>query len=336
MVIIYACFKRMFLNPVRFFSTLLFSYKIGVNSDRGIVRHFIYFMEACLLVKLTKTDRIDHIHAHFGTNSTTVVMLARLLGGPGYSFTVHGPEEFDKPEFIALREKINNAKFVVAISSFGKSQLYRWVNHSQWKKIHVVHCGLEKSFYDINVTPAQQKKKLVCIGRLCEQKGQLLLIEAAAKLIKDGNFFDLILVGDGPMRDDIEALITYYEIESYVNITGWVSGERIQQELLDATAMILPSFAEGLPVVIMEAMALERPVLSTYIAGIPELVIPGVNGWLVPAGSLESLVSGIKDVIHSSNDDIQRLGQNARKRVIERHNIDTEATKLSSLFSMDS
>ncbi|MFK5893097.1 MAG: glycosyltransferase, partial [Pseudomonadota bacterium] len=119
---------------------------------------------------------------------------------------------------------------------------------------------------------------------------------------------------------------------SKVEITGWISSDRVRTELLDSTALVLPSFAEGLPVVIMEAMALARPVVTTYIAGIPELVIPNENGWLVPAGSLESLVSAMREVLHASDEEIQKLGNNGRKRVIERHNIDTEAEKLASFF----
>lgn len=320
-------------NPVNVFKALNVTLKIGWKSDRGLLRHLIYFLEGCLIVRWTHRDKIDHIHAHFGTNSTTVVMLAHLLGGPKYSFTVHGPEEFDKPEFISIADKIKNAAFVVAISSFGRSQLSRWVAYDQWEKIKVVHCGLEKDFYDRVIPEVKQNKKLVCVGRLCEQKGQLLLVEAAVKLIKEGEDLHLTLAGDGPMRADIEALIKKHDIASKIEITGWVSSERVRQEILDSTALVLPSFAEGLPVVIMEAMALARPVVTTYIAGIPELVIPNENGWLVPAGSLESLVLIMRKALQTSDEELQRLGSNARQRVIERHNIDTEAKKLSKYFN---
>ena len=329
---IQAFFLLLIKSPVHFLRTFITTLKLGWKSDRGLLRHFIYFLEACLLAKWLIVSKVTHVHAHFGTNSTTVVMLARILGGPPYSFTVHGPEEFDKPEFISMREKIRHAAFVVAISSFGRSQLFRWIEHEQWEKVKVVHCGLEEAFYDISIKPAKQNKKMICVGRLCEQKGQLLLVEAAVTLIKEGEDFELTLAGDGPMRADIEALIDKNGLAAKIKITGWISGDRVRQELLDSTVLVLPSFAEGLPVVIMEAMALARPVVTTYIAGIPELVIPGENGWLMPAGSLQALVSTMRQVLQTPDEEIQRLGNNARQRVIERHNIDTEAKKLAMYF----
>lgn len=329
-------FKSIFIllltRPLHFIRAVAIAIKIGWNSDRGLARHIFYFLEACVLARYLLKGKSTHIHAHFGTNSAAVVMLARVLGGPPYSFTVHGPEEFDKPEFISMSEKIKHAAFVVAISSFGKSQLFRWIEHDLWRKVKIVHCGLEEAFYDIAIQPAKQNRKMVCVGRLCEQKGQLLLVEAAVKLIEEGEDFQLTLAGDGPMRADIEALIDKHGITSKIKITGWVSGDRVRQEILDSAVLVLPSFAEGLPVVIMEAMALGRPVVTTYIAGIPELVIPGENGWLMPAGSLESLVSTMRQVLQTSDEEIQRLGNNARQRVIERHNIDTEAKKLAMFF----
>ena len=332
-VFIQAFFLQFIKSPLRFFKSLAITIKIGWNSDRGLVRHIFYFFEACLLEMWLGQSGASRVHAHFGTNSAAVVMLSRLLGGPPYSFTVHGPIEFDKPEFISLDEKIKHAAFVVAISSFGKSQLFRWIPHNLWYKVEIVHCGLENAFYDIDIQLARQNRKMVCVGRLCEQKGQLLLVEAAVKLAGEGEDFQLVLVGDGPMRVDIEALIREHNIGSKITITGWVSSDRVREELLDCAALVLPSFAEGLPVVIMEAMALGRPVVTTYIAGIPELVIPGENGWLMPAGSLESLIATMRELLHASDEDIQKLGEHARQRVIERHNIDTEAEKLARLFA---
>lgn len=321
------------LHPVRFLKTLGTAVRIGWNSDRGLARHVFYLFEACVLKDwLTKND-IEHLHVHFGNNSTSIAMLAYLLGGPKYSFTVHGPIEFDMPAFISLGEKIERANFVVAISSYCKSQMYRWIPHRLWEKVEVVHCGLDDAFMNIDVPGARQNRKLVCVGRLCEQKGQQLLIEAAGQLSKEGEEFELILVGDGPMRSDLELLIGALGLRDRVSITGWVSSDEVREQLMDCTALVLPSFAEGLPVVIMEAMALGRPVITTYIAGIPELVIAGENGWLVPAGSLESLVDAMRMSIKASDAEIQRLGEQGRKRVLERHNIDIEAAKLANLMS---
>ena len=213
-------------------------------------------------------------------------MLVHELGGPRWSFTVHGPEEFDKAPLIGLAEKIRRCTFVVAISSYGRSQLYRIVEQQHWPKVHVVHCGLEPDFLAAPATPVPATPRLVCVGRLCEQKGQLLLIEAAGRLAARGVAFELVLAGDGELRDEIEALIRKNNLTSRVRITGWISSNDVSDEILAARALVLPSFAEGLPVVIMEAMALSRPVISTFVAGIPELVRPGnTAGWCRPATS---------------------------------------------------
>lgn len=327
-----AFIKTFYSSPLLLYKAFKAAIFMGLRSDRGLILHLIYVIEACVLLQWEKTSGIYHIHAHFGTNSTTVVMLAYLLGGVGYSFTVHGPEEFDKPEFIHLAQKIHYCRFVVAISSYGRSQLYRWVRHDQWVKVKIVHCGLERAFYDIPPVPIPVLSRLVCVGRLCEQKGQLLLIEAAHQLKEQNIAFELILAGDGEMRADIEALVDLYGLRDRVRITGWISSDRVREELLAAQGLVLPSFAEGLPVVIMEAMALRRPVLSTFVAGIPELAQPGENSWLFQAGSVEDLTSALLDFLSTPKDVLQRMGEAGYKRVLERHSIDIEAGKLAALF----
>lgn len=325
-------FETLIMHPVRFLTTMWFAFLMGRHSDRGILNHLFYFIEACLLKKWMDEKKVEHVHAHFGTNPAAVVLLAWRLGGPPYSFTVHGPEEFDKPEFISLGEKIRHSVFVVAISSYGRSQLYRWVEDSNWEKIKVVHCGLDSEFHEFSTIPANYSYNIVCVGRLCEQKGQLLLVEAVAELVSDGESIHLTLAGDGPMRSEVEEKIARHQLEPNITITGWISSARVREEILNARALVLPSFAEGLPVVIMEAMALQRPVLSTYVAGIPELVKPGENGWLVPAGDAGILKDAIYKVLHTRHSELDRLGENAREKVLARHDIDTEAGKLLGLF----
>lgn len=259
-------------------------------------------------------------------------MLANALGGPTYSFTVHGPEEFDKPQFIHLGEKVRRAAFVVAISAYGRSQLFRWVAHAHWGRVKVVHCGLERAFHDVPAVAVPSVPRLVCVGRLCEQKGQLLLLEAAHILAAQAVEFEIVLAGDGEMREQIEALIALYGLQTQVRITGWISSEQVRSEILAARALVLPSFAEGLPVVIMEAMALRRPVLTTYVAGIPELVRQGENGWLFPAGAVQELAAALADCLATPVEALQRMGDAAYQRVLERHDIDTEAAKLAEFF----
>nr|WP_298110735.1 glycosyltransferase [uncultured Pseudomonas sp.] len=319
-------------RPSRFFAALVLALRMGRRADRAWPYHLVYLAEACRLLPWLREFGATHVHAHFGTNSAEVVMLAQALGGPSYSFTVHGPEEFDKPQFIHLGEKVRRAAFVVAISSYGRSQLFRWVDHAHWPKVKVVHCGLERAFHDVPPVAMPAAPRLVCVGRLCEQKGQLLLMQAASLLSAQGQAFEIVLAGDGEMRAEIEALIERYGLQGRVRITGWISSEQVRAEILAARALVLPSFAEGLPVVIMEAMALRRPVLTTYVAGIPELVHPGENGWLFPAGAVEELAAALADCLAQPPEVLQRMGDAAYGRVLERHAIDTEAAKLAELF----
>ncbi|WP_188035970.1 glycosyltransferase family 4 protein [Pseudomonas sp. EZ-C24] len=319
-------------QPRRFFRALWLALRMGRRADRSWPYHLIYLAEACRVVQWLQAFGAEHVHSHFGTNSTEVVMLANALGGPHYSFTVHGPEEFDKPQFLHIGEKVRRAAFVAAVSSYGRSQLYRWVAHAHWDKVKVVHCGLEAAFHAGPPVPVPAVPRLVCVGRLCEQKGQLLLLEAAQKLAAQGTTFELVLAGDGEMRAELETLIARYGLQGQVRITGWISSGQVREELLAARALVLPSFAEGLPVVIMEAMALRRPVLTTYVAGIPELVRPGENGWLFPAGAVQELAAAMADCLGQPDEVLQRMGDAAHQRVLERHDIDTEAAKLASYF----
>ena len=327
-----AVISTFFLSPILFFKGLARALKMGWRADRPLPYHLVYLAEACRILPWLRDGNIQHVHAHFGTNSTEVIQLVHALGGPNFSFTVHGPEEFDKPQFIGLQEKIRQAAFVVAISSYGRSQLYRWTGFKDWHKVKVVHCGLEPEFHQIQAVLAPSNHRLVCVGRLCEQKGQLLLIEALARLRDKGINIELTLAGDGEMRSEIERLVTHFGLDQQVRITGWISSDQVRDEILAAKAMVLPSFAEGLPVVVMEAMALRRPVLTTYVAGIPELVLPGENGWLFPAGSVEALADAMEVFLQTPDREIQRMGDAAYLRVLQRHNIDAEAAKLGLLF----
>lgn len=321
-----------FARPVRFLGALRTAWTIGGRSSGARLRHMAYLAEACLLQGRLRKASVAHLHAHFGTNPATVALLCRRLGGPPFSFTVHGPEEFDRPEALGLREKIRGAQFVVAVSDYGRSQLMRWSEAGSWDKLQVVRCGVDAEFLSGDGTPPPPAPRLVCVGRLCEDKGQLLLVEAAARLARAGVEFELVLVGDGAIRGDLEARIRSHGLEGKVLLRGWLDGAGVRREVAEARALVLPSFAEGLPVVIMEALARGRPVISTYVAGIPELVRPGVNGWLVPAGSVESLAETIREALESSREKLEDLGKAGRASVAERHDARKEAARLSEHF----
>ncbi|MBU1424378.1 MAG: glycosyltransferase family 4 protein [Gammaproteobacteria bacterium] len=315
-------------TPRLFVSALALAIRIGRGEGgRPLPYHLIYFAEACRILPWLKSFGAMHVHAHFGTNSTEVVMLAHVLGGPPYSFTAHGPAEL---LFDGISEKVSRAAFVVAVSSFGRSQYYRRIDFAQWHKVKVVHCGLEPAFHMIPPTQLAATPRIVCVGRLSNEKGQLVLLEAAHRLAKKGVKFELVFAGDGEMRAEMESLIAQYGLNSWV--TGWVSSNQVREEILAAHALVLPSFSENLPVVIMEAMALRRPVLATYVGGIPELVRTGEHGWLVPAGSVDDLAEALEDCLSKSPEELRKMGDACYLRVVQRHSIDTEAAKLADLF----
>jgi len=320
-------------RPGRFFRAVRANYSLWRKAG-GFIRHAAYLGEASLLTKRLHRS-VKHLHVHFGTNSAAVALLCGELGGPRYSFTAHGPEEFDRPDAISLALKIASASFVVAISSFGRSQLCRWCPERQWSKIHVVRCGLDEEYLSAEPSHPAEAPMLVCVGRLSEQKGHLLLIQAAKCLSDQGIDFQLTLVGDGELRDELQTLINEQGLAQRISITGWQTGAQVREHLASSRALVLPSFAEGLPVVIMESLALARPVISTFVAGIPELVEPGASGWLVPAGSIEELALAMRQALTTSPAELFEMGLKGRKRVLENHSAHREAQRLARLLAAD-
>jgi glycosyltransferase involved in cell wall biosynthesis len=234
-------------SPWRFASALRLAARMARRADRPLPYHLAYLAEACRILPWLRESGASHVHAHFGTNSAEVAMLASALGGPPFSFTVHGPEEFDKPQAIRLGEKAERAAFVVAISSYGRGQLCRWVDPAHWERIKVVHCGVDTDYFAAPASRPPAAPRFVCVGRLCEQKGQLLLVEAAGRLVARGVALELVLAGDGEMRPQVESLIARLGLERHVTITGWIDGDAVRERILAARALALPSLAECRP-----------------------------------------------------------------------------------------
>src|SRR5690606_25558584 len=231
----------------------------------GLVRALAYFAEAAALAERLDRSGVRHVHVHFGTNPATVAQLATRMADITYSFTVHGPDEFDAPGPLDLAGKIAEAAFVAGVSSFGRGQLMRWSDPSHWDRIHVVRCALAPLFLDTPSVP-EPSRRLVCVARLNAQKGLPLLIDAMAHLAEEPDFM-LDIIGDGEQRPAIEAQIAQAGQGHRIRLLGWRSPQEVFRELAGARAFVLPSFAEGLPVVLMEALALGRPVIATAIAG---------------------------------------------------------------------
>lgn len=319
-------------RPRQFLSALALAVRMSRRSERSLPFHLAYLAEACVLARWAREQGASHVHAHFGTNSAEIAMLSAELGGPPYSFTAHGSETVDCAEYQGFEEKIGRARFVVSVCQYGRSQLFRRVRHGDWHKIRIVHCGIEPAFHADAPVGDPLADRIVCVGRLCNQKGQQLLLDALRRLAAKGLKPELVLAGDGEMRAVIERLIDAHGMREQVRITGWIGSGQVRDEILAARVLVLPSFSEGLPVVLMEAMALRRPVISTFVGGIPELVQPGVNGWLVHAGSVESLAGALEEALRCEPARLAAMGEAARTRVLEQHDIDTEATKLARLF----
>ena len=298
--LLFALVRMLFRKPIRFAAALALAWRMSRRADRPLVVHLAYLAEACRIVPWLWSDRVQHLHAHFGSNPAEIAMIVHVLGGPQWSFTAHGIETFDHPKQIGLPEKISRCAFVAAVSSYGRAQLYRWISYPMWQKVHIVHCGLEEEYHHEDWTDFHTSR-LVCVGRLSAEKGQLFLLEALRMLSVEGIAFELVFVGDGELRPKLEELIRKHRLEKRVRITGWIGPDDVQKEILAARALVLPSFTEGLPVVLMEAMALCRPVIATYVAGIPELVEFGRNGWLVPAGDAPALAAALRDCLDSQS-----------------------------------
>lgn len=322
-------------HPIRWLSGLAMTWRMSRVSDRGLLRHFAYLWEAAVLLRTCQRENILHVHVHFGTNVAAVARLMRCLSGGGlsYSMTVHGPDEFDSPRGFSLGEKVADAAFVVAISDFCSAQIRRWAEPRDWSKIHVVRCTVGEEFFDRAKPIPPQSRTLLSVGRLSAQKGQLLLIDAMRRLRDQRVDCRLVLAGDGEMRGEIERAIAAAKLADRVTITGWIDEATVREHLLNARALVQPSFAEGLPVVMMEALAMRRPVIATAIAGVPELVQPDQTGWLIPAGNVAELVEAMREALEMPVEQLNRMGERGAQRVRERHYTPAEVDKLEALLA---
>jgi len=318
--------------PAAWLRAALLALRMSRDSDRAWPMHLIYLAEACVLRRWLARTAVTHLHAHFATNPAEVAMLLRELGGPAYSFTVHGSEFLDRPAQMGIEHKVGRARFVAAVSAYGRSQLMRWLPPPLWSRVSVVHCGLEPGYGDGAPACAPHNARLLCIGRLSPEKGQLLLVAAAARLQAAGRRFELVLAGDGPMRAQVQACIDAMGVGSCVRITGFLDAQRVKDEIVAARALVVPSLAEGLPVVIMEAMAHGRCVVAPYLAGIPELILPGETGWLYPAGDVDARAQALQTCLDAPHEVLQAMGAAARRRVQSRHDVDAEARRLAGQF----
>lgn len=315
-------------SPMTWLRAFRLALATGSPGIKARLWQLFYFAEAGLLAEHLRAKGVTHLHNHFSKASCSVAMLTSALSGIPFSFTMHGPDIFFEPERWRLDAKIARARFVCCISDFCRSQAMLFSDPAHWAKLHIVHCGIDPALYArADRAPGAH---LVVVGRLAAVKGVAVLIEAMARL--DIPDLHLTLVGDGPERAALETLARDRGVKARITFAGYKTSAEVARILSTADAFVLPSFAEGLPVVLMEAMATGLPVIATQIAGIPELVRDGENGRLVPPGNVDALARAIGEVL-SDPVRAKTHGQAGQVRVRTEHSAEIEAARLRTLLA---
>ena len=320
---------RAIRQPSRYLHALRLALRTSPPGIRNHVYQFFYFLEAAILVDHLRQERVDHLHNHIATASCTVAMIASAMSGIPYSFTLHGPGIFFEAHHWRLDTKIETAAFVSCISDFCRSQAMLFSAHRDWDKLHIVHCGVEPERYFARARPT--RPTLLFVGRLAAVKGVLVLFDALKAIIKQHPDVLLRLIGDGPERSSLEARAVELGIQDHVEFCGYKSQADVAEALSAADVFVLPSFAEGVPVVLMEAMASQVPVVTSRIAGVPELVEDGRSGLLVPPGATGPLADALNKLLGDAKlrAEMGRIGQ---AKVATDYVSSKEAEKLMHLF----
>lgn len=327
-------------HPARYVGTLHKAMRLSPGGARHGLFALFYFAEAILLQARWQARGTRHVHVHFANAAAMVALLATRYGGAGWSwsFTMHGPTEFDDVSRYALAEKVRSAAFVACIGDFCRSQLMRLVVPEHWSKLAIVRCGVETGTPARPLTaPASpmtapaSRIRVLCVGRLVPDKGQRLLLDALAAVRDEGVNATLTVVGDGPDREALNRRTKELGLGNAVTFTGAVGPEAMASHYGEADLFCLPSFAEGIPVVLMEAMANELPVLSTRVMGVAELVQDGVSGVLVEPGRADLLAEALLALARDP-EARRSLGSRGRQVVLSGFDADVAAGRLLELF----
>jgi colanic acid/amylovoran biosynthesis glycosyltransferase len=313
-------------HPKAYFAALAHALHTGPAQLRRRVWQLFYFAEAVQLVALMRAGGVRHVHVHFSNNAADIARLAVVIGSASepdqrwsWSLTVHGPTEFSNVTGVDLAAKVHSASFVACISDFCRSQLMAIVEPSDWAKMHVVHMGVDVERYppraDERATRTTDSLRVLFVGRLVPEKGVPLLLDVAERIAADRHV-EFAIVGAGPLEASLATGIERRGLADRVRLIGAVGQDDLPEWYGWADVFCLPSFAEGLPVVLMEAMLSQLPVITTAIAGIPELVKDDDTGVLVPAGRIDLLVAAIERLADEPASR-RRLGE-AGRRAVER------------------
>jgi colanic acid/amylovoran biosynthesis glycosyltransferase len=312
-------------RPLQYITTALYAMRTG----HGGMRRLLYFAEAVTAGVWLESRGYMHVHAHF---ASTVALLIRKLFPITISATIHGPDEFNDPVGFSLREKVEATDFIVAISNFARSQLMRYSTYEHWNKIDVCYLGIDPSVFDPRPPRSDSGPyRLICVARLAPVKGQHVLVDAMQQLIGQGRVLTLSLVGDGPDRPALERHVARLGLTGKVIFEGWCNQDRVKALYQGSDIFVLASFAEGVPVVLMEAMAMEIPCIATRITGVPELIADGVEGLLVTPSDPAELAAAIARMIDSS-ELRARIGKASRDKVVSRFHLAANVTALSAIF----
>lgn len=312
---------------------LTLAWRLGAWDARRLFKNMIYLTEALMVGRWMARIGQRHLHVHLGSQAATVGLFAKHVFGVGYSITVHGPDEFYDAPGQYLTQKVEAADFIVCISHFAKSQLMKLSPYEHWAKLHVSRLGVDPAvFAPRTARPrAERPFEVLCVGRLTPAKGQHLLVDAVKRLIDQGRQVHLRVVGAGPDAASLQAQVSRLQLSANVTFEGAVNQDRIRDLYALADCFCIPSFAEGIPVVLMEAMAMGIPCVTTHITGIPELIRHDQTGLL----SAPSDVVGLADNILRLMDDPalgQRMSVLARAKVEADYDLAKNVATLADLF----
>lgn len=314
--------KRLLTAPISFYKALTKACSLAGGNLPRLAKHMAYLAEAALLGEWMLSLHLKHVHVHFANPASTVALLAGELFPLTYSMTVHGPDEFYDVTLYRLPEKIQRAHFIICISDYAQSQLMKIASPSEWYKFNVIRLGVDTDIFTPPFQPVRDRPcQILCVGRLVPAKGQQILISAFDKIIKNGKNAHLRLIGGGQELAALEKEVHTRDLQKRVHFHGPLNPWQVAEAYKYADIVALPSFAEGLPVVLMEAMAMEIPCVSTCINGIPELIRHNVEGLLVPPSNVEQLSQALELLIE---DDAlrRRLGKAGRQRILEKYHLE--------------
>jgi len=325
--ILKAHLAQLLSSPRRYFSALMLAARNCPPGFRAMALQMAYFAEAGMLAQLMKEHSLAHLHNHFADSSCSVATIAAEMGDFTFSFTMHGPAEFQEPRLWWIEEKIRRALFVNCISHFCRSQAMMFAPFDCWQKLRIVHCGVDPGLFEVK-RHTSRGKNLLFVGRLAAAKGLPVLLEALVELEEA----TLDIAGDGPDREMLIEQVRSLGISDRVRFHGYLSQPQVRELLKQADVFVMSSFAEGVPVVLMEAMAAGVAVVATRIAGIPELVRHGESGLLVSPGDTAGTASAVRNLLE--NPELRnRYAAAGRKRVEEEFDVNAETRWLATILA---